>query len=99
MPFACPAGRLAPFAWCACLVSGMDDYRDLVSAALALFCAGVMLVAGHLLIEWHARHAEPGIEIEAPKSGGSPSPLLSNGSPPNGKMIELSTEVRRKRPT
>ena len=45
----------------------MDNYRDLVSAAFALFRAGVMLVAGHFLIEWRARHAEP-VGMEAPKS-------------------------------
>jgi hypothetical protein len=74
----------------------MDNYRDLVSAALALFCAGAMLVAGQLWIEWGARHANPGVEIEAPKSEDPPSPVISNGSPPNRKMIELPAELRSK---
>lgn len=73
----------------------MDDYRDLVSAALALFCAGLMLVAGQLLIEWHARNTDSG--IEAPKGEGSPAPLISNGSPPDRRMIELPAEIKRKR--
>lgn len=81
----------------ACLVRGMDDYRDLVSAALALFCAGLMLVAGHLLIEWHARSTDPGIAIETPKREGAPAPLISNGPPPDRRMIELPAEIRRKR--
>ncbi|QCJ95034.1 hypothetical protein DAA61_03360 [Bradyrhizobium sp. WBAH33] len=87
----------APMRLHACLVRGMDDYRDLVSAALALFCAGLMLVAGHLLIEWHARSTDPGIGIEAPKRDGAPAPLISNGSPPDTRMIELPAEIRRKR--
>jgi hypothetical protein len=75
----------------------MDNYRDLVSAALALFCAGVMLVAGHLLIEWHARQSDPGMGLEAPKREGPPLPVISNGSPSNTKMIELPAALRRKR--
>ncbi len=74
----------------------MDDYRDLVSAALALFCAGMMLVAGHLLLEWHARDVAPGMGVDAPKSGGAPAPLISNGSSSDRKMIELPAEIRRK---
>ncbi|WP_156402574.1 MULTISPECIES: hypothetical protein [unclassified Bradyrhizobium] len=77
--------------------SWMDDYRDLVSAALALFCAGVMLVAGHLLLEWHAGHAAPGTGVDAPRSEGAPAPLISNGSSPDRKVIELPAEIRRKR--
>jgi hypothetical protein len=73
----------------------MDDYRDLVSAALALFCAGLMLVAGQLLIEWHARNTDGGIGIE--EREGAPAPLISNGSPPDRRMIELPAEIRRKR--
>ena len=76
----------------------MDNYRDLVSAALALFCAGVMLVAGHLFIEWRARHADPGMGLDAPKSDDPPSPVISRGSPSNRKMIELPAELRSKRP-
>ncbi|WP_407184667.1 hypothetical protein [Bradyrhizobium centrosematis] len=75
----------------------MDNYRDLVSAALALFCAGVMLVAGHLFIEWRARHADPATGMEAPASEDLPLPKISNGSPPNRKMIELPAEIRVKR--
>jgi hypothetical protein len=75
----------------------MDNYRDLVSAALALFCAAVMLVAGHLFLEWRARNGDPGIGMEAPKSENFPSPLISNGSPSNRKMIELPAELRKKR--
>lgn len=75
----------------------MDDYRDLVSAALALFCAGLMLVAGHLLIEWHAGNTDPGTRMEAPKGEGAPAPLISNGSPPDRRMIELPADIRRKR--
>ncbi|MBH5397529.1 hypothetical protein HZZ13_06945 [Bradyrhizobium sp. CNPSo 4010] len=73
----------------------MDDYRDLVSAALALFCAGLMLVAGQLLIEWHARKTDSGALIEAPKHEGAP--LISNRSPLDRKMIELPAEIGRKR--
>lgn len=65
----------------ACLGRGMDNYRDLVSAALALLCAGVMLVAGHLWIEWHARHADPGLGVEVPRNEGPPLPVMSNSSP------------------
>ncbi|MBH5390241.1 MULTISPECIES: hypothetical protein [Bradyrhizobium] len=75
----------------------MNDYRDLVGAALALLCAGLMLVAGHILLEWRARHADPGIGIVAPRSEGTPSPLISNGSPPDRRMIELPAGIRRKR--
>ena len=75
----------------------MDNYRDLVSAALALFCAGVMLVAGHLFIQWRARDGNPGMGMETPKSEDLPSPLISNGSPSNRKMIELPADFRRKR--
>jgi hypothetical protein len=77
----------------------MDDYRDLVSAALALFCAGLMLVAGQLLIEWHARSTDSGMGIEAPKHEGAPAPRISNGSPPDRRMIELPAEIERKRAT
>ncbi|QQO20778.1 hypothetical protein JJB98_13100 [Bradyrhizobium diazoefficiens] len=76
----------------------MDNYRDLVSAALALLCAGAMLVASHLLIEWRARQSDLGMEVEPPKSEDRPLPAISNGSPSNGKMIELPAELRRKRP-
>ncbi|QOZ26738.1 hypothetical protein XH93_26330 [Bradyrhizobium sp. CCBAU 51753] len=31
----------------------MDDYRDLMTASLALVCAGIMLLAGQLYIEHH----------------------------------------------
>nr|GAJ33702.1 hypothetical protein BDOA9_0129000 [Bradyrhizobium sp. DOA9] len=85
----------APVRLHAGLVRGMDDYRDLVSAALALFCAGLMLVAGHLLIEWHAGSIDPGTGIEAPKREGAP--LISNGPPPDRRMIELPAEIKRKR--
>lgn len=33
----------------------MDDYRDLVTAAFGLACAGVMLVAGQLYLEHRAK--------------------------------------------
>ncbi|AMA59458.1 hypothetical protein [Bradyrhizobium sp. CCGE-LA001] len=75
----------------------MVNYRDLVSAALALFCAGVMLVAGHLLIEWHARQSNSGMGLEAPKREGPALPVISNGSSTKRKMIELPAEFRRKR--
>lgn len=75
----------------------MDNYRDLVSAAFALFCAGVMLVAGHLLIEWRAWHADSGAGLEAPKSEDLPLPTISNGTSSSRKMIELPAELRRKR--
>jgi hypothetical protein len=75
----------------------MDDYRDLVSASLALLCAGVMLVAGQLFIEWQARHAASGVTIEAPADQPS-SPMSSNDASPSRTMIELPTETRRKRP-
>ncbi|MDE5443079.1 hypothetical protein FXV83_23340 [Bradyrhizobium hipponense] len=76
----------------------MDDYRDLVRAGLALFCAGMMLVAGHLFIEWQAKRADAGIKIEPSRRGGSPLPSISSSSPSIGNVIELPTEVRRKRP-
>ncbi|WP_285807271.1 hypothetical protein [Bradyrhizobium sp. 62B] len=76
----------------------MDNYRDLVSAALTLFCAGVIMVAGHLFIEWRARNGDSGLEMEAPKSENLlPFPLISNGSPSNKEMMELPAELRRKR--
>ncbi|WP_128924302.1 hypothetical protein [Bradyrhizobium guangxiense] len=75
----------------------MDNFRDLVSAVLALFCAGVMLVAGHLWIEWRARHADQDIGVEAPKSEDLPLPLISNGSPSNRKVIELPADLRKRR--
>ncbi|MDD1526456.1 hypothetical protein C7U92_03825 [Bradyrhizobium sp. WBOS7] len=75
----------------------MDNYRDLVSAALALLCAGVMLVAGHLFIEWRARNGDSGMGMEAPSSEDLPLPMISNGSPSSRKMIELPAELRRKR--
>jgi hypothetical protein len=83
----------SPDAW----FRGMDNYRDLVSAALALLCAGVMLVAGHLSIEWRAKNGDPGPGMEAPKSEDVPSPLTSNGSSSNKEMMELPAELRWKR--
>jgi hypothetical protein len=58
----------------------MDDYRDLVSAGLALLCAGIMLVAGHLFLEWQAKRADAGTQIESPRNSGQPPALLSNSS-------------------
>ncbi|WIW44468.1 hypothetical protein ML401_23585 [Bradyrhizobium sp. 62B] len=78
------------------LDSWLDNYRDLVSAALALFCAGVMLVAGHLWIEWRARQADPGLEMEVRQSEEDRLPVISNGLPPSRK-IEVLAEPRNKR--
>ncbi|WP_157083817.1 hypothetical protein ACNJX9_04970 [Bradyrhizobium sp. DASA03076] len=54
----------------------MDDYRDLVTAALVLFFAGLILVAGQLYLE-HSTRQDPGTEIEL-RHVPTSSPILSS---------------------
>lgn len=43
----------------------MDDYRDLMTVALVLFFAGLILVVGQLYLE-HSTRQDLGTEIELP---------------------------------
>jgi hypothetical protein len=54
----------------------MDDYRDLVIAALVLACTGAALVAGLLYIEYGA-HRDGFLRQEVPAS--SSPPVASSG--------------------
>ena len=73
----------------------MDDYRDLVTAALALLCAGIMLVAGQLYVE----HRAPDFgrkEIETPAQP-APPPMASHELQQN--ISEPARGPTGKRPT
>jgi hypothetical protein len=73
----------------------MDDYRDLVTAALALLCAGVMLVAGQLTIE----HRAPDFgrkEIDT-SAQPAPPPMVSHAPPQN--IGEPAQTLAGKQPT
>jgi hypothetical protein len=56
----------------------MDDYRDLVSVSLTLLCAGIILVAGQLYLQYRTAHppgSAPGApQISAPMVSRAPSP-------------------------
>lgn len=76
----------------------MDDYRDLTTAALVLFFAGVMLVAGQLYLE-HSTREDLGKEIELPHAPAS-SPVLSSNVPTtSSKMTEPRVNPAKKRST
>ena len=64
----------------------MDDYRDLVTIALALFLAGVMLVAGQLYLE-HGSRQDLGKEIEL-RRGPTSSPVASSRVPTSSRVTE-----------
>jgi hypothetical protein len=74
----------------------MDDYSDLVTASLALLCAGIMLVAGQLTIEHSATNApRKGVEMP-PRSGASPA-MISRAPSSEEKAPELRREPEKKR--
>ena len=54
----------------------MDDYRDLVTAAFGLACAGFMLVAGQLYLEYGSRQAEVQ-QIGSPAEKAAPPAISS----------------------
>ena len=54
----------------------MDDYRDLMTVALVLFFAGLILVVGQLYLE-HSTRQDLGTEIELPHVP-TLSPILSS---------------------
>jgi TRAP-type C4-dicarboxylate transport system permease small subunit len=56
----------------------MDDYCDLIAAALALVFAGAMLIAGQLYLEYRARQVDGISQIPAPDRNRS-SPMASGG--------------------
>lgn len=73
----------------------MDDYRDLVTVALVLFCAGIMLVVGQLYIE----HRAPDLgrkPIETPTQPG-PAPMVLHT--PGQKVSQPVQDRTGKRPT
>lgn len=66
----------------------MDDYRDVVAASLTLLCAGIMLVAGQLYLEYGAAPVS-GNRVDRP--GGLGSPSLISRAP---SVKEKSSEPR-----
>jgi hypothetical protein len=59
----------------------MDDYRDLITAAFGLACAGAVLVVGQLYLERGARHGDvQQIQLSVRKP--SPPPVVSSGKDP-----------------
>lgn len=75
----------------------MDDYRDLVAASLTLLCAGIMLVAGQLYLEYGATSA-PSNEIDRPGGPGSPS-VISRAPSMKEKWGEPRADAGKKRRT
>ncbi|GGI32237.1 hypothetical protein [Bradyrhizobium guangdongense] len=73
----------------------MDDYRDLVTVSLALFCAGIMLVAGQLTIEHRARNFARKA-IETPMKPPTP-PMVSHA--PQRDIGEPAQGLAGKQPT
>ncbi|RXH41317.1 hypothetical protein [Bradyrhizobium zhanjiangense] len=57
----------------------MDNYRDIIAAAMALACAGVMLISGQLYLEYRARQFDGARQIQAPDRNGASSPMASGG--------------------
>ena len=73
----------------------MDDYRDLVTAALVLLCAGIMLVAGQLYVEHYAPDfGRKGIETPAQPAA---PPMVSHA--PQQNISEPAEALAGKRPT
>jgi len=73
----------------------MDDYRDLVTAALALLCAGIMLVAGQLTIE----HRAPDFARKAIETPAQPAPPPMASHAPQQNISEPAQGLAGKRPT
>jgi hypothetical protein len=61
-------------------VSRMDDYRDLVSAAFAVLCAALLLVAGFLFIISRPEPTNSGPQVERPGTSGATAPLISSNA-------------------
>lgn len=57
----------------------MDDYRDLVTAAFALLCAALMLVAGLLLLGEKPEQGRADPRLEVPARAVAPSYEISAG--------------------
>ncbi|MBW7971018.1 hypothetical protein [Bradyrhizobium sp. BR 10289] len=73
----------------------MDDYRDLVTASLALVCAGIMLVAGQLYIEQH-----PGLlnrPVEPPQQPQTSPALISHAPAPQENAADPHRRVEKNR--
>lgn len=75
----------------------MDDYRDLVAASLTLLCAGIMLVAGLLYLEYGAAPV-PGNKVDRPGGSGSP-PLIARPPSMNEEFSEPRVDAGKKRTT
>lgn len=73
----------------------MDDYSDLVTASLALVCAGIMLVAGQLYIEQSTNPLRNGVELP-PGSQASPA-LISRAPSPEEKTSQPRREPAKER--
>ena len=73
----------------------MDDYRDLVAAALVLLCAGIMLVAAQLYIE----HRAPDLGRNAIETPAQPGPAPMVLHTPVQKVSEPVQDRTGKQPT